>query len=231
MYPPFGGYGPYGTYGNLGLYGALVSYGTLSLTVSSPLQSFTEPFTVGEVQNWLKIDPSDLSDQNMIADIQGLISAARVQAEIEQNRDLIRKQYDLALDYWPGYRVELRAPLQSVDLVQYTDSDNEVHIMQQNVDYVVDTQKQPGTLTPPYQAVTWPVFMPWPTSAILVRFTSGFSQSDPWWQSMGAHVKIGMKQLITEWFYNRLPFDVGRNAVYPDRITMLLSFGAVPRAR
>jgi hypothetical protein len=121
--------------------------------------------------------------------------------------------------------------LQSVDVVQYKDSNGALTVMVENTDYVVDKSKQPGNITPVYAAVTWPTFIPWPTSAILVRFTAGLAAADPWWQSMGAHVKVGMKQLITEWYYDRLPLEVGRNAVYPDRITMLLSFGAIARAR
>ena len=47
----FGGIGS-GIYGpNGGLYGWLESYGSLTLTDSSPVQSFVEPFTLDEVKS------------------------------------------------------------------------------------------------------------------------------------------------------------------------------------
>ena len=129
MFPPFGGIGPFGSYGNLGLYGSLVPYGTLNFTATSPPQSFTEPLSLQQAKNFLRLpNPSGSSPDD--DDISAMISAARTQAELFQNRDLVTKQYDLSLDYWPGYRVELRAPVQSVDLVQYTDSNGDITVMQ-----------------------------------------------------------------------------------------------------
>src|SRR5690242_1921125 len=109
MYPYAGSsLGPYGQYGNLGLYGALVAYGTLNLTDASPAQSFTEPVTVTEAKAACAIPDGYGAHDEEIA---GLIVAARVQAEILQNRDLVRKQWDLSLDYWNNVRIQLRAPL------------------------------------------------------------------------------------------------------------------------
>jgi hypothetical protein len=103
--------------------------------------------------------------------------AARQQAEIAQGRDLVPKQYDLSFDYWTGYHLELGSPLVSVDLVQYKDQAGTVTTMVENTDYIVDKAKRPGILAPPNNTI-WPIFTPWPSSAILIRFTSGFTASD-----------------------------------------------------
>ena len=34
--------------------------------------------------------------------------------------------------------------------------------------------KSPGLVAPPYNSM-WKVFTPWPSSAILIRYTSGFA--------------------------------------------------------
>ncbi len=231
-YSPFGGTGPYGTYGNLGLYGALVAYGTLNLTESSPPQSFTEVLTLEDVKSYLKVPERSPVDPDEDAELQSLIVAAREQAEIAQARDLVQKQYDASFDYWPGYRVELGAPLVSVDLVQYRDSTGAYTALTENVDYVVDKAKRPGVLAPPYNG-TWPTFTPWPTSAILVRFTSGFASNSAWWSDSGASVKSGMRLLISDWYNNRLPFVRGQEVLfdYPMGLRMLLGAGSIPRAR
>jgi uncharacterized phiE125 gp8 family phage protein len=161
-----------------------------------------------------------------------LIVAAREQAEILQGRDLIRKQFDLCLDYWFNYRIELRDPLASVDLFQYKDSSGAVTVMTENTDFIVDTSRHPGFVSPPYNK-TWPTFATWPSSAILIRFTSGYASGSPFWSDAGARVKNGMKLLINNWYHNRLPFEKGMDATaeYPYAVTACLSYGSLVRAR
>jgi uncharacterized phiE125 gp8 family phage protein len=219
------GIGPFSLYGT----GVLATYGTLTLTASSPVQQFCEVLTLAEVRAYLKLPdrvPPDPAEDDLL---NVFIVAAREQAEIYQNRDLVRKQWDLARDYWPDYHLPMRGPLVSVDLVQYRDNNGAYTQMAENVDYIVDASKSPGLITPPY-GVTWPAFTPWPTSALLVRFTSGMASSDPWWSDAGARVKIGMKLLISNWFNGRLPFLEGRTyQELPFAVTSCLSQGAVPR--
>lgn len=215
-----------------GLYGALVSYGSLNLTESSPAQSFTEPLTLAEVKSYLKVperSPADSEEDDLLL---SFISGAREQAEILQGRDLVRKQWDLSHDYWFSNCVELRAPLISVDLVQRKDSNGIVTPLVENTDYIVDKAKQPGILTPPYNQ-TWPAFTPWPSSALLFRFTSGFDATSPFWKDAGGRIKGGMKLLISEWYNRRLSFEKGASATdqYPPGVTSWLSFGALQRAR
>ena len=223
MFPPFGG---------LGLYGALNAFGSLNLTEASPPQSFSENLTLAEVKSYLRLPDRSPADQAEDDELTSLIIAAREQAEIMQGRDLIRKQFDLSLDYWFNYRIELRDPLASVDLFQYKDSTGAVTGMVEDSDFVVDTARHPGFVSPPYNK-TWPTFATWPSSAILIRFTSGYAPSSPFWNDAGARVKNGMKLLINNWYHNRLPFEKGMTATaeYPYAVTACLSYGSLVRAR
>lgn len=205
------------------------AYGTLRLTQTDPPQTFTEPFELNDVKGFLRIDPSDTSQD---AVLQGMISAARDQAEILQNRDLVQKQWDLHYDYWPEYRLRLRAPAVSIDLMQYMDLSGAVTPMVKDTDYVIDLAKEPAIITPPWNR-SWPAFTPYPSSAILVRFTSGYANASPFWSGPGARVKIGMQLLISSWFENRLPFTPGarNDAELPFSVSSCLSYGALERVR
>jgi len=207
-------------------------HGSLNLTVSSPVQSFTEPLSLAEMKSYLNVPDRAVADSYENTHIESLIQAAREQAEILQRRDLVRKQWDLSMDAFPTAEIELRDPLVSVDLFKYRDSDGNYTTLAENTDYVVDTAKHPGVVTPAY-GESWPSFTAWPSSAVLVRFTSGLVSTDVFWNDAGARVKNGMKLLISAWWNNRLPFEVGSGALveYPFTVTACLSYGAVPRAR
>jgi uncharacterized phiE125 gp8 family phage protein len=205
-------------------------YGSLRLTEASPPQAIDEPLTLDEVKKYLRLPERSPVDQDEDDEILGLISAARDIAEIHQQRDLVRKQWDLHFDYWPSYRISLRSPLHSVDLVQYKDSDGNVTPLVLNTDYIVDPAKEPAILTPPYNVV-WPTFTPWPSSSILIRFSSGYSFDSVFWQGPGARIKNGMKLLISAWFNGKLPFEKGASASqeYPYAVTACLGYGARER--
>ena len=202
-------------------------FGTLSLTQGDTPQIFTEPLSLTEVKSYLRLADT-FTDDDMV--ISTLISAAREQAEILQNRDLVRKQWDLHYDYWPEYRIRLRAPVVSVDLIQYKDLAGVTTTMHENTDYTVDMAKQPAIVTPPWN-MSWPAYTPWPSSSILIRFTSGYDPSAPYWVETGSKVKIGMMMLISAWYNQRLPYHPGVVSELPFAVTSCLSQGALERAR
>lgn len=199
--------------------------GTLTLTAQSPSQQFTEPVTVAEAKSYMLIPLRSPVDPEEDDTILGLISTAREIAEIEQGRDLVRKQWDLALDYFPGWDVQLRAPLVSVDLVSYRNSDGTTTNLAGTTDYLVDANRQPGIITPLYNAF-WPTFTPAPSSSVLVRFTSGYSPTDSFWKDSGRRIKLAMKMLVSEWYSNRLPID--KESAYAK---LLFSYGRLERPR
>ncbi len=214
------------------------SYGTLSLTNTSPVQVFSEPLTLGEVRAFLELPDRSPADQAEAAMLEGFITMARVEAERAQKRDLIEKQYDLALDHFMHYssyadrrhchsvEIRLRQPLRSVDLVQYRDSTGAVTELTEGTDYIVDLAR--GIILPPYNQ-SWPIFTPWPSSAVLIRFTSGPANDNPFWSNGGQNLLLGMKQLISHAYVHRLPFDTipGQTTnEFPYAVTALLSAGA-----
>jgi uncharacterized phiE125 gp8 family phage protein len=216
---------PYSS-GAFNLYGGDVLYGTEALTDASPAQSFEALITLDEIKGYLKI-PESVVDDIRDTLLETFIQAAREQAEIKQGRHIVRKQFDRVYDYWPGSRIELTAPLISVDLVQYRDSSGEAHVLTEGTDYIVDTAKQPGIIIPPYSA-TFPSFTAWPSSAVLIRFTTGYGSTSAWWKSdAGNRIKNGMLLLVSWWYNNRLPFE---NATvlseYPFQVTQCLSYGS-----
>jgi len=219
--PPFTGLG--------GLaWGVLCPYGSLNLTAGDEAQTFEEPLDLGEVKSFLNLPDRSPADPEEDTTLGAMISAAREVAEILQNRDLVEKQWDLSLDYFITYQIILRDPLASVDLVQYTDKDGTQHTLAENTDYLVDKSKHPGRILPAWNT-TWPAFWARPSSAVLVRFTSGLSSTDAFWNEAGGRIKLGMKMLISAWFNNRLPFGAPISE-FPYYITSLLGFGAVERA-
>lgn len=210
----------------------IVPYGSLSLTASSPPQSFTEPLSLGEVKSYLNLperQPRDLAEDSLL---NAFISAAREVAETEQKgRQLVRKQFDLTLDYFPCNAIELLDPLVSVDLFRYRDSNGDYTTLVENTDYIVDTASHPGIVTPAYNE-SWPDFTAWPKGAVLIRFTAGLTSTDAFWADAGQRVKVGMYMLISSWFSNRLPFDAVRYIQeYPFAVTHLLGSGALVRVR
>lgn len=220
--------GPYGSYNTLDLYGRYMTYGTLNLTESSPPQSFIEPLTVDEMKDYLKVPSRSPAEPAEDLLIQSLIIGARAQAENAQGSDLVRKQWDLSLDYWLSDRVELPpTPLVSVDLFQYRESDGTVVPMVEGTDYIVDLSKQPGAVLAPYN-VTWPTFTAWPSSAITIRFTSGYAPDDPYWDGDGAVVKHGMRLLVSHWYNLRLPAG-STVSEWPYMVSSCISFGSRSR--
>lgn len=196
-------------------------YGTLDLTVSSPAQTFEEKLTVQDVKDLCRIEV-DTEDSL----IEGWIPPARNLAEILQGIDLVPKRYDLYLDQFPCSEIELRRPLQSVELIRYTDSSN-TNTDLTDEEYFVDTAR--GIVTPAYGR-TWPSFTPRPSSAVLVQFTSGYASDHPFWSNAGSRILQGMKLLISEWYHKRLPEDIGA-ADLPSGLRNLLCWGNKKRPR
>ncbi len=65
---------------------------------------------------------------------------------------------------------------------------------------------------------------------MLVRFTSGYSADHPFWSNAGQRLLVGMKLLISAWYNNRLPFEVGTAMnEYGFTVNALFGLGSIPR--
>ena len=201
--------------------------GVLELTDASPAQTFVEPITLATIKNFLRIPDTSPADTTQDALLEAMITAAREIAEAEQGADLVSKQWDLRLYDFYDYEISLRYPLQSVELVQYKDDDAATTTLSEGTDYLVD---KPSALVMPLADDTWPSFTPYDNSSVLIRFTSGYSSTHPFWSGPGKIVLQGMMQLISAWYYARMPWTVGEiGHEVPYAVTVLLRHGARPR--
>ena len=212
----------------------------MNLTIATDTTPEQEPISVQDAKDYLRLDTS--TDDGTI---QGLITAARIEAENEQGRECARKQFILALDSFPtagfgpfwleitaayGTRayqfstsrgcISLLDPLVSVDSFTYTDSAGTIHTLTENVDYIVDKLKHPGIVCPAY-GTQWPTADLWPSSAVQITFTVG-----PTPVMCPANVKQGVLLLTSQWYEGRIPFEAIRFvAELPFSVTSLLRNG------
>ena len=221
-------------------------YGVLELTIASPAQTLSQPVTLGEAKDYMRITETTPADTSQNAIIEEMISAAREIAEIEQGTDLIEKQWDLHLDLMVGreaadalqlrsYRsihdfgskIQLRYPLQSVDLFQHTDNNGVVTTLIENTDYRVDTHR--SLVTPPWGSM-WPFYTPDVSSSVLIRFTSGYPATHPFWTGgAGQRIKKAIKEVVAGWYEQRIPYVQGSVQEQPFGAGRLLGYGMRPR--
>ncbi len=112
--------------------------------------------------------------------------------------------------------IALPAPLVSVESVTWKDAAGAPHSLAENVDYIVDTWKEPGLICPAANA-NWPVAALWPSSAIHIQFTAGMVPSADAYASahptlaavreVPRNIRQGILLLVTQWFENRVPFE------------------------
>lgn len=195
-------------------------YGTLTLTVSSPAQIFDEPLTLVRTKEYLRVNQTAEDDL-----IEAMIVAARSVAEIERGEDIVVKQWDYALDAFLAPEIHLRHPLQSVDLVKYTDADGVEVTLTETTDYVVDLAR---AVLMPVPGGSWPSFDPWPSSAVLIRYTSGYPATDAFWADAGKMAVQGMLMLITLWYDERMPMSTSTSNIQelPYTVTALFGYGS-----
>jgi hypothetical protein len=226
------------------------AYGEIQLTVASPPQSFTEPVTVNEFKSFMRL-PITSPTEDALEDsfILSAIAGARQALEIEIGFDLIQKQWDLHLDLllgydaiagaaYPlrfnavynigiGYEIPLRYPLQSVDRFTNTDNSGVTATLTEGTDYIVDLNR--SLVCPPWGKV-WPFFTPYPTSAVFIRYTSGYPETHPFWFNVGQMVKQFIRVLASEWWTYRVPFEPGRvSAEHPHMLDYIARNVARPR--
>lgn len=141
-------------------------------------QSTTEPVTVSEAKNHLRID---VSDDDVY--LETLITVARHQAENYTLRALIPSTWDLVLDEFPDSTVAIelpRPPLStvstslSITYVEDTTAGNTTTVA--STGYTIDTDTVPGRVYPSYDN-EWPDDVRDQLRAVRVRFASGYAST------------------------------------------------------
>lgn len=137
-----------------------------ALTLITPPDVGDPVLTSAVVKDHLRIDGTEFDSL-----ISGWVGAATQAAQTELNRQLVSATYELALDAFPAWCIDLpRGPL-SVASVKYIDQAGaEQTLAAEN--YVVDVRSTPGRVVLA-DGYSWPTTQRRP-NAVVVRYVAGF---------------------------------------------------------
>lgn len=148
----------------------------------------------------------------------GFIVAAREFAEGYQNRAFITQTWDLFLDEFPVWAIQVPLPpLQSVTSITYYDTAGAAHVVDPAI-YQVDTAGVWGRLAPVY-GQTWPTDLLRSLSGVAVRFVSGYGAAAA---DVPERVKTAIKLLAGHLYENREATDVKEHPEVPFAVKALL---------
>lgn len=157
-----------------------------------------EPLTLAEAKAHLRVTGS--GDDTYITT---LITVARQWAENYTRRALITQTWDLFLDKFPRWMLEMPLPpLQSVTTLEYTDTDGVQQTLGGTL-YRVDTNAERGRITPAFNEV-WPVTRA-VMSAVKIRFVAGYGLA----AAVEVKIKQAMLLLIGHLYENRQDVVIG----------------------
>lgn len=162
-----------------------------------------EPISLEEMMNFSRID----SDADVIT-MQAMITTARQEAEKITRRQLNTATWELRLDRFPETIYLPVPPLQSVTSVKYLDSAGTEQTLTENTDYLVDSDSEPGRITPAYGMV-WPTIYPVPNT-VRVRFVAGYGDEDT---DVPESVRQWIKAMAGTLYENRETIFVAPNTV------------------
>ena len=158
-----------------------------------------EPLTLSETALAIKVDSSEEDEL-----IEQLIVGARMDAERITRRALVTQTWDLSLDAFPGWQLDVPKPtLQSVTSIVYVDVDGVTRTLAAD-QYLVDRKSEPGRIEPAFGCV-WPVTR-WQNNAVTVRYVCGYGTP----ADVPAGIKTWMLMRIRTLFENRAQIEVGQ---------------------
>lgn len=151
-----------------------------------------EPVTVDQLRMHSRISFAD--EDSVLA---AYIKAAREMVETDLMRALCTQTWTLKLDQFPCDLIELRrCPAVSVTSITYTDTAGASQTLAAD-QYVVDTNSEPGRITPAYGA-SWPSTYA-QANVVTVVFTAGYGgQAD-----VPERAKQAIRMLAAHWAINR----------------------------
>jgi uncharacterized phiE125 gp8 family phage protein len=141
-----------------------------SPTIKVTTQPTTEPLTIDELKNRLRITGCDFDNE-----LQDLLKAARIAVEDQSYRKLITQTVEIHYDDFPGTfgDIEIRlAPISAITHVKYYDQDDTLSTVSSS-DYYTDL-----TTTPPRialkQSKSWPITSLARPNRVVVTMTAGY---------------------------------------------------------
>lgn len=166
----------------------------------------SEPVTQAEAKLWMRVTQADQDDV-----VDHLIAYAREAVEDGTDRQLITATWKMYLDAFADLIYVPKAPLASVTSIAYVDGDGDTQTLTEGTDFLVDTDHDPGRITP-FPATVWPGTRV-QTQAVTITFTAGFGSTAA---SVPARYKNVMRRIITD------RYDVERGEVVTGTIATRL---------
>lgn len=168
---------------------------TQRLTLKRTSDPASEPVSLGEAKNHLRVDISD--DDDLIT---ALITAAREYVEEASRRALITQTWRLSLPQFPAaVEIELpRPPLQSVTSVTYTDSDGSSSTFASSK-YSVDTDSEPGRVRLVY-GEDWPSDTLAETNPVQITYVAGYGDGS---SDVPQRWRQAILLTVGHWYENR----------------------------
>lgn len=168
----------------------------MRLTLESAPAS--EPVTRSDAKDHLRVDHTTEDTY-----IDALITAARQHVENVTNRALISQTWKLYLDRFPIEISLPRAPIQSVNSIEYVDSDGVTQTLSSSI-YTVDTDSEPGLIYKAYYQ-TWPSIRD-VEKAITITYVAGYGDSG---SDVPGPIIQAIKLLVSHMYENREPVNIG----------------------
>lgn len=174
-----------------------------------------EPITLAEAKAHLRVDPGFESDDSYIL---GLIAAARHHVEAVSDRTLVRSQWQMKLDAFPSWDIELpRPPIAAGDIVvTYIPSDG-VYQPLTWTQFREDRDATPAVIRPLWNR-TWPTTRG-AENDVTITYWAGYGDSG---RAVPAPARHAMLMLCGGWYANRESIVQGALNPVPMAVDMLL---------
>lgn len=175
----------------------------------------TEPVSLTEAKAHLAIDQSFTEDDRYI---QSLLSAARHHVESVSDRTLIRSQWQLKLDLFPSYDIELpRPPIAAGDVVVTFVPSSQASAVEAYTNFRVDRDATPAAIRPQWNGS-------WPTcrgaeNDVTITYWAGYGESGTDVPPPARHCIL---MLAAHWFSQREAVVQGGMNPAPMAVELLL---------
>jgi uncharacterized phiE125 gp8 family phage protein len=156
-----------------------------------------EPITAAEAKTYARISSS--TEDTLT---ESLIKSARRHAEAITQRQLVNATWRLTLDWFPSWQIILpRPPLSSVSSIVYDEIEEGTATTMSASDYRVQTDPEPGTVEPSYDAALWPTARV-QSGAVRITYVAGYGAAG---SSVPEDIRTAIKWLVNHWLEERLP--------------------------
>jgi uncharacterized phiE125 gp8 family phage protein len=179
------------------------------------VEPLVEPVTVSEAKAHLRVD-EEFTDDDLY--IQSLITSARIHVENVSDRTLIRSKWQIKLDLFPSWDIELPRPPLMADAVEVTYiPSGSVYSPVSFTDFRTDRDSTPAVIRPQWNG-TWPSARG-AENDVTVSYWAGFGESG---QSVPAPARHCILLMVGHWYATRESVIQGGMNPVPMAVEVLL---------